>query len=84
MKKEYLKPHIKVSTLMYELSLLDGTPNRGIGGGVTNTGDGNNLPGTVGETGNGTDPYSDSEGNGKGQGTGGGGNRSKAYQVWEY
>ena len=75
MKKEYLKPHIKVSTLMYELSLLDGT--RGVGGGVTNTG-GKDLPSTVGETGEGTDPYG-----GQGQGTGGGGNRSKAYQVWE-
>jgi len=81
MKKEYLKPHIKVSALMYELSLLDGTPNRGIGGDVTHTGDGKDLPGTVGETGE------DNPGYGHGQGDPsdpvGGGNRSKAYQVWE-
>ena len=77
MKKEYLKPHIKVSTLMYELSLLDGT--RSAGGGVVNPGDnGATVSPDINETGDGTDPYA-----GHGSGSGGGGNRSKAYQVWE-
>ena len=76
MRKEYLKPHVKVSTLKYELSLLAGT--RGVDGDVTHTGTGKDLPGTVGETGGDTDPYA-----GHGSGTGGGGNRSKAYNVWE-
>ncbi len=77
MKKEYLKPHIKVSTLKYELSLLAGT--RAAGGGVVNPGDdGKTVSPEINETGDGTDPYG-----GQGQGTGGGGNRSKAYQVWE-
>lgn len=78
MKKEYLKPHIKVSALMYELSLLDGT--RSTGGGVVNPGDdGPSVNPGINETGEGTDPYA-----GHGSGTGGGGNRSKSYNVWEY
>ena len=82
MKKEYLKPHIKVSTLMYELSLLEGTPARGTGGGPTNTGSGTSgspdIPTGINETDGETDPYGS-----HGSSTGGGGNRSKAYNVWE-
>ena len=77
MRKEYLKPHVKVSTLTYEMSLLTDSPNRGIGGDPTNSTGG--LPSTVGETSETTDPYGN-----HGSSTGGGGNRSKAYNVWEY
>jgi hypothetical protein len=80
MKKTYLKPNTKVNTTFYELSLLVGT--RATGGGPTNTGgDGPDLPGTVGETGENNPGY----GHGQGDPSDpvGGGNRSKAYQVWE-
>ena len=78
MKKEYLKPRIKASSLQYELSLLAGT--RAAGGGVVTPGDdGKTVSPEINETGGNTDPYA-----GHGSGTGGGGNRSKAYQVWEY
>ena len=77
MKKEYLKPHIKASSLQYELSLLAGT--RAADGGVVNPGEGNQVSPEINETGDGKDPYA-----GHGSGTGGGGNRSKAYNVWEY
>ena len=77
MKKEYLKPHIKASSLQYELSLLAGT--RAAGGGVVNPGEGKEVSPEINETGGDKDPYA-----GHGSGTGGGGNRSKAYNVWEY
>jgi len=80
MKKEYLKPRIKASSLQYELSLLAGT--RAASGGVVTPGDGGKtVSPEINET------SEDNPGYGHGQGDPsdpvGGGNRSKAYQVWE-
>ena len=68
MKKVYMIP--TVSTLSYvEPKML--CQSRQISGGPTNTGDGIDIPGAVGETDGELDPY-----DGHGQGTGGSGNRA--------
>lgn len=85
MKMIYLKPLTEVLASCYSESPLmansfeDSDSERGIGGGVTNTGGGGvDLPVEAGETDGNTDPYG-----GKGSGTGGDGNRSKTGMIWD-
>lgn len=77
MKKYYIKPF----SVVYSVECIEGQlltesqSARNVGGGPTGEG----MPGTVGETGDGTDPYG-----GHGQGNGGGGSRGKDdYDPWD-
>jgi hypothetical protein len=80
MKRVYMKPEALVIVPMYSEHILQSASDseRNAAGGPTDTGDGINLPGTVGETDDDTDPYG-----GHGQGSGGGGNRSKTGMIWD-
>ena len=77
MKRIYIKPETLL-ILPYGqivMEVTSGAP-REIEGGPTSGSDG--LPGTVGETGDDSDPYGD-----HGQGEGGSGNRSKSGMIWD-
>ena len=79
MRRIYLKPETEITTYYGDVVMAAASPGRYTDGGPTDTGDGPNLPGTVGETDDDTDPYG-----GHGQGSGGGGNRAKEWDMWDF
>lgn len=80
MKKHYMKPESFQFSIDKGCYLLADSIESGrfVDGDPTNTGDGVNIPGVVGETDENTDPYG-----GHGQGSGGNGNRSKYGNLWD-
>ena len=79
MKRKYLTPETFQVTYFGQIVMSAASP-REAGGGPTDPEDGGTaLPGVIGETEDGTDPYG-----GHGQGSGGGGNRSKGNDLWDW
>lgn len=83
MRRIYKKPETILVTCYGDIvldstSIIKPEEGRGVDGGPTVTGDGVDLPGSVGETNENTDPYG-----GHGSGTGQGGNRSKSGMIWD-